>query len=74
MRYGFWVGYNNPRLAVGKGKAPVQGRGSGIFFHAVSPTAPYAPSEGCVMTAVGHMGWLVRWLDPKMNPRVVLNG
>jgi L,D-peptidoglycan transpeptidase YkuD (ErfK/YbiS/YcfS/YnhG family) len=74
MRYGFWVRYNNPRLVPGQGKAPVQGRGSGIFFHAVNPADPYGPSEGCIMTRAGHMRWLVTWLDKGSNPRVVLNG
>ena len=74
MRYGFWVSYNSPRLIPGRGKAPVQGRGSGIFVHATSPKDPYGPSEGCVMAAVGHVRWLVKWLDPRLNPRVVLNG
>lgn len=74
MRYGLWVAYNNPRLKVGVGKAPVPGAGSGIFFHVGRPGYEYLPSEGCVqLVNAEHMRWLMLWLDPLARPRILLN-
>lgn len=74
MRHGFVVDYNRVRLRRGVGPAPVQGRGSGIFYHTSKPGSPWAPTLGC--TQVGDpadMEWLVRWLRPGAYPRVVQN-
>ena len=74
MRYGFWVGYNNPRLKVGVGPAPVYGLGSGIFYHTSPYGEKWTPTLAC--TKVGEptqMRWIVRWLRPDANPRVANN-
>lgn len=72
MRWGWWTSYNNSRLTPGKGPAPVPGKGSGIFYHTSKPGARWAPTQGC--TQVGNpksMHWLVHWLRPRANPRIV---
>jgi L,D-peptidoglycan transpeptidase YkuD (ErfK/YbiS/YcfS/YnhG family) len=74
MRYGFWLDYNNPRLTPGVGPAPVVGVGSGIFYHTARPGQEWIPTFGC--TQIGNaqaMAWVVRWLHPDANPRVVNN-
>lgn len=74
MRYGFWVGYNNPRLKPGVGPAPVRGIGSGIFYHTSPIGQKWTPTQAC--TKVGEpseMKWILRWLRPGANPRVVNN-
>lgn len=72
MRWGFVVDYNNVRLRPGVGPRPVPGKGSGIFFHTSRPGHRWAPTLGC--TQVGNpkaMRWIVRWLRPDADPRVV---
>jgi L,D-peptidoglycan transpeptidase YkuD (ErfK/YbiS/YcfS/YnhG family) len=72
MRFGWVVDYNNVRLRPGVGAAPVQHKGSGIFYHTSRPGHRWAPTLGC--TQVGDpkaMAWLVRWLRPGAKPRVV---
>ena len=72
MRWGFVVDYNNVRLQPGAGPAPVPDAGSGIFYHTSRPGARWAPTEGC--TQVGDpedMHWLLTWLRPGADPRVV---
>jgi L,D-peptidoglycan transpeptidase YkuD (ErfK/YbiS/YcfS/YnhG family) len=72
MRWGFWVGFNNPRLSAGKGPRPVPGRGSGIFYHTSKPGHRWSPTEGC--TSLGNptdMRWILTWLRPDADPRVV---
>lgn len=72
MRWGWVVDYNHPRLTPGKGPAPVPGKGGAIFYHTSLPGHRYAPTEGC--TQVGNprsMHWLVHWLRPKADPRIV---
>lgn len=74
MRWGFVLDHNNVRLRPGVGPAPVQGAGSGIFYHTSRPGHRWEPSDGC--TRVGdpeQMRWLVGWLDPDAHPRVVHN-
>jgi len=74
MRYGFWVGYNNPRLKVGVGPKPVRGLGSGIFYHTSPLGQKWTPTLAC--TKVGEpsqMRWIVLWLRPGANPRVANN-
>lgn len=72
MRWGLVVDYNNVRLRPGVGPRPVPGKGSGIFLHTSKPGHRWAPTLGC--TQVGNpraMRWIVRWLRPGANPRVV---
>lgn len=72
MRAGLWVDYNNARLRRGVGPAPVPGRGSGIFVHTVNPGQPFAPTQGCAALPLEQLRWLLGWLDPTAQPRVVL--
>jgi L,D-peptidoglycan transpeptidase YkuD (ErfK/YbiS/YcfS/YnhG family) len=72
MRWGWVVDYNHVRLAPGRGPRPVPGKGSGIFYHTSKPGHRWAPTAGC--TQIGSpaaMRWLVRWLRPGADPRVV---
>lgn len=74
MRWGLVVDYNNVRLQPGAGPAPVPLAGSGIFYHTSSPGHRWSPSEGC--TQVGDpnaMRWLLTWLRPDAQPRIVQN-
>ena len=74
MKYGFWIDYNNPRLVPGVGPAPVPGVGSGIFYHTAHKGLEWIPTFGC--TQLGRsvdMAWVLHWLDPMKNPRVVNN-
>lgn len=74
MRWGFVVDYNHVRLRPGVGPAPLPGAGSGIFYHTSRPGRPWEPSVGC--TRVGRpkdMRWLLTWLRPDHQPRVVQN-
>ncbi len=74
MRYGFVVNYNHVRLRRNVGPKPIQGRGSGIFYHTSRPGHRWDATLGC--TQIGNpdnMRWLVRWLRPAAHPRVVQN-
>jgi L,D-peptidoglycan transpeptidase YkuD (ErfK/YbiS/YcfS/YnhG family) len=74
MRAGWVVDYNHVRLRPGAGPRPVAGKGSGIFYHTSAPGRPWAPTAGC--TQVGNprqMRWLLTWLRPGADPRVVQN-
>ncbi|HZE66257.1 MAG TPA: L,D-transpeptidase family protein [Sporichthyaceae bacterium] len=74
MQYGFWVDYNHPRLVPGQGPEPVAGLGSGIFYHTSWPNSRWVPTIGC--TAIGEpsqMKWVLQWLRPQANPRVLNN-
>src|SRR5262249_37348815 len=74
MQYGFWLDYNNPRLERGVGPAPVIGLGSGIFYHTSWPSRRWEPTIGCVNIGLpSQMGWVVGWLRPEANPRVLNN-
>jgi L,D-peptidoglycan transpeptidase YkuD (ErfK/YbiS/YcfS/YnhG family) len=74
MRYGFWVGYNNPRFRRERGPMPVPGLGSGIFYHTSRPGREYAPTEGCAQVGrPAQMRWILRWLRPTADPRVANN-
>ena len=74
MSWGLWIDWNNPRLTVGQGAKPVQGRGSGIFMHTSNAGAPFVPTAGCVQLGdPADMAWIVRWLKPDANPRIVNN-
>ena len=72
MRWGLVIDYNHPRMRVGVGPAPVQGKGDGIFMHTSKPGHLWAATLGC--TQVGDpddMHWLLTWLRPGANPRIV---
>jgi L,D-peptidoglycan transpeptidase YkuD (ErfK/YbiS/YcfS/YnhG family) len=72
MRWGWVVDYNHVRLAPGRGAAPVPHKGSGIFYHTSKPGHRWSPTAGC--TQVGNpsaMRWLLHWLRPAADPRVV---
>ncbi len=72
MRSGWVVDYNRVRLRPGVGPRPVPGKGSGIFYHTSKPGDRWAPTAGC--TQVGNprqMRWLLTWLRPSADPRVV---
>lgn len=74
MSWGLWIDWNNPRLEVGEGIRPTPGRGSGIFMHTSNAGAPFVPTAGCVQLGdPDDMAWIVRWLDPDANPRIVNN-
>lgn len=74
MSWGLWIDYNNPRLKVGEGTKPVTGRGSGIFMHTSNAGAPFVPTAGCVQLGdPSDMAWIVRWLKPDADPRIVNN-
>ncbi|HUR72973.1 MAG TPA: L,D-transpeptidase family protein [Sporichthya sp.] len=74
MSWGLWIDWNNPRLQVGQGPTPVTGRGSGIFMHTSNPGRPFVPTAGCVQLGnPAHMAWIVRWLRPDADPRIVNN-
>lgn len=74
MRYGFIVDYNHVRLRPGAGPAPDPTAGSGIFYHTARPGHRWEPTDGC--TSLGRpadMRWVLRWLRPEAEPRVVQN-
>lgn len=74
MSWGLWIDWNNPRLNLGRGERPVPGKGSGIFMHTSNPGAPFVPTAGCVQIGnPADMAWIVRWLEPDANPRIVNN-
>lgn len=74
MRYGFVVDYNRVRLRPYVGPKPLAGKGSGIFYHTSKPGHRWAPTLGCTQVGnVDAMHWLVSWLRPGANPRVVQN-
>jgi L,D-peptidoglycan transpeptidase YkuD (ErfK/YbiS/YcfS/YnhG family) len=74
MSWGLWIDWNNPRLEAGQGPRPVPGRGSGIFMHTSNPGRPFVPTAGCVQLGdPDDMAWIVKWLTPDANPRIVNN-
>ncbi|WFE93766.1 L,D-transpeptidase family protein [Micromonospora sp. WMMD987] len=50
---------------------PVPNAGSGIFLHEFS-TAAGGPTAGCVSLAHADLVAVLRWLDPKHAPRIVI--
>ena len=42
----------------------VKGAGSGFFLH----VAMGAPTEGCVAIPAADLNWVMRWLDPALDP------
>jgi len=58
--YAAVIDFNRPK--------PVIGRGAGIFLHVFGRGA----TGGCVSVSLGHMAAVMRWLDPKASPRIVI--
>lgn len=74
MQYGFWIDYNNPRLKPGATPTPDPSLGSGIFYHTSWPNTRWLPTYGCTNVSLpDQMHWLVAWLRPTANPRVLNN-
>jgi L,D-peptidoglycan transpeptidase YkuD (ErfK/YbiS/YcfS/YnhG family) len=74
MSWGLWIDWNHPRLVEGLGPAPVTGRGSGIFMHTSNPGHELSATAGCVQLGdPDNMAWVVRWLKPDADPRIVNN-
>jgi L,D-peptidoglycan transpeptidase YkuD (ErfK/YbiS/YcfS/YnhG family) len=74
MQYGFWLDYNNPRLKPGARPDPDPALGSGIFYHTSWPSTRWLPTYGCTNVSLpDQMRWLVAWLRPGANPRVLNN-
>lgn len=74
MSWGFWIDYNNPRLAVGARPEPIPGLGSGIFLHTSNVGRPWAATLACIQVGdPSQAEWIVRWLKPGANPQVVNN-
>jgi L,D-peptidoglycan transpeptidase YkuD (ErfK/YbiS/YcfS/YnhG family) len=74
MQYGFWLDYNHPRMTPGAQPEPDPDLGSGIFYHTSWPSTRWLPPYGCVNVSLpNQMGWLVAWLRPETNPRVLNN-
>lgn len=74
MSWGLWLDYNNPRLEIGIGPAPVAGLGSGIFVHTSNPGKEWQATLACVQIGEpNQMEWVVRWLRADAHPRVLNN-
>jgi L,D-peptidoglycan transpeptidase YkuD (ErfK/YbiS/YcfS/YnhG family) len=74
MQYGFWLDYNHPRLRAGAEPAPDPALGSGIFYHTSWPNTRWLPTYGCTNVSLPEqMRWLVGWLRPTADPRVLNN-
>jgi len=74
MQYGFWLNYNNPRLTPGAQPSPDPDLGSGIFYHTSWPNTRWLPTYGCTNVSLpDQMRWLVAWLRPGADPRVLNN-
>jgi L,D-peptidoglycan transpeptidase YkuD (ErfK/YbiS/YcfS/YnhG family) len=48
--------------------ARVPGRGSAIFLHVTH----HSPTSGCVALPRHELLWLLRWLDPRDHPRIIM--
>lgn len=75
-RHAVVVGFNLPsgvhysrdrRQWVARQRADTS-RGGGIFLHVTDG----GPTAGCVSMGIRPMRWLVRWLDPALDPRVAM--
>jgi L,D-peptidoglycan transpeptidase YkuD (ErfK/YbiS/YcfS/YnhG family) len=74
MQYGFWLDYNHPRLTPGASPAPDPTLGSGIFYHTSWPSTRWLPTYGCTNVSLpDQMKWLLTWLRPGADPRVLNN-
>jgi L,D-peptidoglycan transpeptidase YkuD (ErfK/YbiS/YcfS/YnhG family) len=59
-KYAAVIDFNRPK--------PVRGRGAGIFLHVNGPRA----TAGCVSVSERNMKAIMRWLDPKKKPVIVM--
>jgi L,D-peptidoglycan transpeptidase YkuD (ErfK/YbiS/YcfS/YnhG family) len=48
----------------------IKGKGSAIFLHLCTKNPCY--TEGCVAIEEAYMNLLVNWLDPKLNPTIIM--
>jgi L,D-peptidoglycan transpeptidase YkuD (ErfK/YbiS/YcfS/YnhG family) len=72
MRSGWILDFNRVRLRPGAGPRPAAGKGSGIFYHTSKPGHRWSPTAGCTQVGNPHqMRWLLTWLRPEAQPRVV---
>lgn len=72
MRSGWVLDFNRVRLRAGVGPRPMPGKGSGIFYHTSKPGHRWSPTAGCTQVGNPHeMRWLLTWLRPEAQPRVV---
>ena len=49
----------------------VKGMGSAIFLHLSIGDVPN-PSSGCVVVTLKDMEWLLRWMNPELNPSIIM--
>lgn len=49
----------------------VKGLGSAIFLHLSQGELPN-PSSGCVVVTPKDMEWLLHWMNPKLNPSILM--
>ncbi len=62
LRWGFYVQYNTPN--------PVPNAGSCVFMHIWE--SPKIGTQGCVETSVVDIEKLLKWLDPRHQPVIIL--
>ena len=48
----------------------VKGKGSAIFFHLSED--PPGPTAGCIAITEDNMEWILKWLNPKLNPSIIM--
>lgn len=51
-------------------KPVIKGKGSAVFFH-LGVKKPYF-TAGCVAINEGNMNLILNWLDPKLNPTIIM--
>ncbi len=65
--YSVIIDYNDPSLP-GQAARPTTTKGGGIFLHVSGKGA----TAGCVSVARTDMRWILRWLDPGLDPVIVM--
>jgi L,D-peptidoglycan transpeptidase YkuD (ErfK/YbiS/YcfS/YnhG family) len=61
--------YYNYAVVIDYNRAPVtQGAGSAFFLHVTVG----APTQGCVSIAQSQLVRIMRWLDPRDHPRILI--
>lgn len=69
LRHNLPIGvYREPSTGERLAKVPADTRLGSLFLHSGSPT----PRQGWVATETSRMRWLLRWLDPAREPKVVV--
>ena len=69
LRHNLPIGvYREPSTGERLAKVPADTRLGSLFLHSGSPT----PRQGWVATEASRMRWLLRWLDPAREPKVVV--